>query len=88
MSRLDEVRARLKKYAKEYPEAGNEQWDDLTFIAYAIDDLKYLIARIEKLHEVLAHADAAMTYAYEDHGDQYYLNVQAQIRELVSVHNQ
>jgi hypothetical protein len=36
-----------------------------------------------RLREALKHSQAAMTYAYEDHNDQYYLNVQKQIREAL-----
>lgn len=41
-----------------------------------------LISEIRKRDEVLKHCEAAMTYAYEDHCDQYYLNVKEKIFAL------
>lgn len=38
-----------------------------------------LMSRISSLESALKSCRAAMTYAHEDHGDQYYLNVLADI---------
>jgi hypothetical protein len=71
--------------------------DTAEFIANAPTDIAWLLSLAKeakdintrfaeenaRLREALKHSQAAMTYAYEDHNDQYYLNVQKQIREAL-----
>jgi len=44
-----------------------------------------LIDLVRKKDKALNHGVAAMTYAYEDRVDQYYLNVQDYIKEAIAL---
>lgn len=48
------------------------------------EDISRLIDSLKVALVALKCADAAMTYAFEDHSDQYYLNVQNNIRETLA----
>ena len=50
--------------------------------------IRALIELIRKKDEVLKHGCAAMTYAYEDHVDQYYLNVLKDFQKALALTEQ
>lgn len=70
-----------KEHYKRY--CGTEPFKPVGHDAEVIHYIEY-----SAFEKALKSASAAMTYAYEDHVDQYYLNVKAEIDALLDPNNE
>jgi len=89
----DQLKAQVDKYRNEWSELAvlnhqnylelSQEREKATQLKIAVDKATEIIAqemaKLKVYEEALVHCKAAMTYAYEDSGDQYYLNVLAHI---------
>jgi hypothetical protein len=50
----------------------------------ALKELQAFRAALPKVREALSHCDAALTYAFDDYGDQYYNNANEHVQKAQS----